>query len=315
VASNTTIDPNYPNPYSTQWMIGVERELGFGLALSVSYVGNHVSNMVLNERENLPDRLTGIAPDPTFSGFVLDTPVDESTYHSLQISLNKRFSHGLLFGVNYTHASDISLGGASVVGGGAPQDNNNIQADRGPTPLDVRNNFNASFAYTLPFEQWTGLNGRGSRLLLGGWQLSGILSANDGLPFNITNGSSSYPADRPDIVAGANQIFGNYTSTLQYLNAAAFATIPIVKASGAQARPGDLGRNAIFGLGMWNLDASLAKRFAVTERVHLQLRGDFFNAFNHTNLSGLVTDISKGSFGQLTSATARTLQIGARLEF
>ena len=57
----------------------------------------------------------------------------------------------------------------------------------------------------------------------------------------------------------------------------------------------------------------MAKNFDLAERLKMQLRGDFFNAMNHTNLSGLVTDISKSSFGQLTSATSRSIQIGARL--
>lgn len=315
VASNPTINSYYPNPYSVQWMIGVERELGFGTALSVGYVGNRVLKMPLNLRENLPDRLTGLPPDPTFSSFTLDTPLDASTYHSLQVSFNKRFSHGLLFGINYTRATNTSFGDASVVGGGAPQDSNNIRADLGPTPYDIRNNLSANFVYQIPLQSWARLSGRGARLLLGGWQISGIFSANDGLPFNIGNGNSSYPSDRPDIVPGIGPIYGNYTSTLQFLDPAAFAAPAIVTASGAQERPGDLGRNAYFGPGMWNWDASLAKAFTITERVHLQLRGDFFNVFNHTNLSGLVTNISSGSFGQLTSATARTVQIGARLEF
>ena len=103
--------------------------------------------------------------------------------------------------------------------------------------------------------------------------------------------------------------------TLRYLNSAAFIAVPIITASGAEARPGNLGRYALRAPGQWNLDFSLAKNFAITERVRFQLRGDAFNSFNHTNLSGLVGDISKSNFGFLTSATARSLQLGAKVVF
>ena len=109
--------------------------------------------------------------------------------------------------------------------------------------------------------------------------------------------------------------FDNYRSTLRYLNRAAFAAPPIVQVSGEQSRPGTLGRNALYGPGMWNLDASLRKSFAVTERVSLRFKADFLNAFNHTNLGGLVSNVANASFGQLTSASARTMQIGARIQF
>ena len=78
---------------------------------------------------------------------------------------------------------------------------------------------------------------------------------------------------------------------------------------------GLLGRFAFRSPGAWTVDASLAKNFDLAERLKMQLRGDFFNTMNHTNLSGLVTDISKSSFGQLTSAGSRSMQIGARLVF
>jgi hypothetical protein len=116
-------------------------------------------------------------------------------------------------------------------------------------------------------------------------------------------------------VQGVTAINNNYRSTLQYLNPAAFARIPIIAASGAQARPGNLKR-AFFTLpGVWNVNASLVKSIDITERVRFRLRADFLNAFNHTNLGGLTTNISSGSFGRFTVATPRTIQLGARVSF
>ena len=91
--------------------------------------------------------------------------------------------------------------------------------------------------------------------------------------------------------------------------------VPIVTASGEQVRPGNLGRNVLRAPGMWNLDLSVAKDLAITERIKLQLRGDAFNSLNHTNLGGLVTNITSSSFGYFTSATARSLQVGAKILF
>lgn len=114
---------------------------------------------------------------------------------------------------------------------------------------------------------------------------------------------------------GADAYFSNYTSTLQYANPSAFAQVPIAKASGAQITPGNLSRDFLRQPGSWNVDFSAAKNVALTERLHFQLRADFFNGFNHTNLGGLVSGINKSSFGRLISATARTIQLGARLTF
>ncbi len=315
IASNTTIDPNYPNPQSIQWMLAIERELGRGMALSVSYVGNRGLNMITNETINLPNRLTGVAPDPTFAVFVLNRPLDASHYNSLQTSLTKRFAKGFMFGTHFTWASNMSYGAADVVGGAKPQDNNNIRAELGPTPISIRKAFNANFLYELPFSAWIHHDVHAMRPLLGGWQVAGIFTGNDGLPFNITNGNSSYPADRPDVIAGINPLLSDYSSTLRYINPAAFLSIPNVAASGAQARPGNLGRNGLYGPGLWNWDASLSKNFVFVERYRLRMRMDAFNAFNHTSLGGLTTNIASSSFGRLTSATSRDVHISARFDF
>jgi hypothetical protein len=315
IAASTVIDPHYPNPASAQWMLGIEREMGFGAVLSVNYVGNRGLNLVMNESINQPNRLTGIAPDPTFVVFVLDTPVDRSTYNALQVSLTKRFANNFMAALHYTHASTMSYGNADVIGGIYPQDNNNLKAEHGPSPIAIRDSFNASFAFEPPFQKWAKLNGRAARMLFGGWQISGIFTANNGLPFQITNGNSALPSSRPDVNAGINPLFDNSRSTLQYINPAAFTTIPIVPASGSQSRPGNLGRHALWGPGAVTWNAAFSKTFAVKERVRVRVRGDMFNAFNHTNLGGLTTNIASGTFGRFTSATPRDVQLGLRIEF
>jgi hypothetical protein len=317
IAAFSPVATNNPDPYSMQWMLGVERELPFGLLLSVNYVGNRGLKMVMNWNGNLPDRITGLAADPKYARFQLSVPVDSSTYESLQTSLSKRFSHGLMFNINYTYSSNraLCLGDATNWGTCSPQDPTNFRADIGPTQFNTPHNFNQSAVYELPFGGLAGARGGAAKALLGGWQLSEILTVTSGLPLNVTDSSSTYAASRPDLVQSVTAINDNYRSTLQYLNPAAFARIPIVAASGAQARPGNLKRSFFTLPGVWNVNASLVKSVNITERVRFRLRADFLNAFNHTNLAGLNTNISSAAFGRFTAATARTIQLGARISF
>jgi hypothetical protein len=314
--TNSTFDTNYPNPYSEQWLLDVQHMLPWRTALDVAYVGNRGLHENIVEDANLPSRATGIAPDPTVSEFSYYYAGDASNYNGLQVELTKRFEGGLSLGANYTYSKALALEQAGLLLETPPQDNGNIRADYGRTPFDVRNNFVAHGLWDLPVSRWTHTSGRLVTELIDGWQVSGVFSANDGFPLNLTNGNSSYPSDRPDPVAGVSPYIGGYNlGHLQYLNKAAFVNPAIVPASGAQARGGLLARDFANQPGYMDLDASLAKTVHFSERIKLQLRMDAFNALNHTNLSGLQTNTSSGSFGQLTSATARTLQIGGRLIF
>jgi hypothetical protein len=151
-----------------------------------------------------------------------------------------------------------------------------------------------------------------------GWKVSGIFIGATGLPQNLRNTGSSYPADRPDVnpevtryLTGAEVFPGAH----QYLNKLAFKAVPISSASGAQIRGGNLGREAIRLPGTENVDASLTKVFSFSDTVQFQLRGEAFNALNHTNLSGLSTSIASSTFGRLTEATARTMQVSGRITF
>jgi hypothetical protein len=171
----------------------------------------------------------------------------------------------------------------------------------------------SDFLYELPFLRLSGSTGRAARLALGGWQFSGVLNARTGLPFNISQ-PSSIPGSRPDYIGGA-AVNENYRDTLQYLNPSAFARVPVIAASGATARPGSLGRNALRNPGAWTLDLALAKALNFSERWRFQFRAEMFNSLNHTNLGGLSSNITAANFGRLTSASSRAVQLNARLSF
>lgn len=320
--ANTAINPNFPNPYSLQMMLGVERQLPWAMVADVSYVGNIGRNFNLLYMENLPDRTTGIAPNPLFGSFRLYTADERTSYNSLQASLQKRMSKtGLMLGVNYTHASNISLESGNLGLENPPQDNNNVEADRGPAPYAIRNQISGNFVYDLPIVRWINTSNGVVRQALAGWEAAGKIIANDGSPSNITNGKSSYPSDRPNRGTGPFTM-SNYRGTSQYgtgvvpyLNPAAFVAVPLVAASGAQTVPGNLGRDAVWGTAAFDFDFTLRKTFIIAGRVNFLVHGDFLNALNTPNFGGLVVDTSKSNFGRLTSATNRQIQIGARISF
>jgi hypothetical protein len=169
----------------------------------------------------------------------------------------------------------------------------------------------ADWVYQLP-----GLAGQSGlvRHLAGGWQISGILTAQTGLGFNVTQ-SSTTSNQRADYIGG-QVVLPDYHKTLQYLNPAAFQRIPVASASGAPIRPGNAGPGEWRAPGLWNLNFSLAKNFTLHERVKLQIRTDMFNSLNHTNLSGLRTSVNDPLFGQLLSTLgARVMQFNSRLTF
>jgi outer membrane receptor protein involved in Fe transport len=314
--ADSAIKANYPNPYSLQYTLGIEQALPWQSALDIAYIGNRGLKENITEVQDLPDRVTGIAPFPQFSQFNYYFAGDMSNYNALQVQLNKRLQRGIMFGASYTWSRNMAFENAGLEMELPPQDNNNIKADYGPTHNDMPNNFALSGAWTLPLTQWTGLHGGVADSFLGGWQISGTVELRAANPVNLVNGNSSYPSDRPDAVPGVDPYIKKYNRfQLQYLNPAAFAMVPISNASGAQIRGGDLGKNAIYPPGTKDLDASVSKSFKITGRTQFQLRLNAFDAFNHENLYNLNTNPSSDSFGELQSATSRTVQLGGKIVF
>jgi hypothetical protein len=211
------------------------------------------------------------------------------------------------------------VGSGDLLLQGAPQDIYNRLADWGPAVNDVNLRSVTTAMYELPITKWTGKTGRMSNLVLGGWSVSGVFAAQTGLPANVSNNLSANNTDRPNACGCAS--VPTYMSNFQtpglhqYLNPAAFIAIPLGKASGEQLTPGNLSFDAVRSPGSVNVDFTLSKAFALTERFRLRVRADTFNTLNHTNLYGLVTTTGSGNFGQLTQANSRTMQLTARLNF
>ena len=176
----------------------------------------------------------------------------------------------------------------------------------------MTHSFSADAIYETP-----GFSGMGNSLIrqtVGAWQMSGIFSAGSGQPIYLSEPASNR-GQRPDYVGGP-PILSNYRTTLQYLNPAAFARVPLSPTGGAAIRPGNATPGEWRLPGQWNLNFSLGKNFAIRESKKLQIRMDMLNALNHTNLTGLRTNITDPFFGRLLSTGgARIIQLNARLTF
>jgi hypothetical protein len=313
--SGTVINPNFPNPYSLQWTLSVQRSLARNTVLESSYVGTRGLKLNMVRDVNQLDRITGLRPVANFGTYRYYDTSDASFYHSWQNSLRKRLSSGLVFTANYTYAQNLSYGDGDLsLPGSRPQDNFNLRLDRGPTGADIRHRFISDFLYELPLLKLAAdRTGRGLRLLLGGWQVAGIVNTRTGSPFTVVQ-SSAIPGSRPDYTGG-EAVLGNYRQTLQFLNRSAFALVPTISGN-IPTRLGNLGRNALRGPGAVNVDLALSKSLRFSERHTLQLRADAFNAFNHTNLGGISANLFNNPlFGRLTAAGARTVQLNARFVF
>lgn len=311
-ASYQVINPGITAPYSLDTYLGYQRALPSSMVLESGFVFNHGMKFVMQRNYNLPDRVTGVLPNPKVSSSVYIDNSDNSHYLSWQSSLRKRFSHGLSGNIAYTWGKVISYGTGDILSNPSDVQNFfNIRAARGPATGDRTHSFVGDFVYELPKAK--GLSNAFARQVLGGWQISSIFSTGTGIPLSITESSALDPS-RPD-ATGLPPVNTNYRQTLQYLNLAAFLSVPVSKASGGPSRPGTLGRAAVRGPGYVNLDFSFGKYFSITEKLRFQLRADMFNALNHTNFGNVVVDITKSNFGQLTSAGARQIQLNGRLTF
>jgi hypothetical protein len=234
-----------------------------------------------------------------------------SSYHALQLWLNRRFSDRIAFQASYTwgHAiSDVALTSFT----NTTSDPFNYAADKGDADLDRRHTFVGNVVYALPsFRNW----GKAAHYILGDWQLNGIASYFGATPLelvtNVNNlGVASAVGQRP-----------NYTGAPLYLDTAdsRFHLNPAAFAVPAPGQPGSLGKGAVRGNPITTIDFSVAKNWRIQERYGIQFRTEFFNVFNHTNFNGFAANplqTTASNFGIVTSALApREIQLGIKFTF
>jgi hypothetical protein len=312
------VDPGFRTGYSQLYNLTLQREILPNTSLEIGYVGSQGRKLPYAVGNiNLNNNIT-----PLLGHIQAQYAVGNSTYSSLQVKLNKRYSDHLSFLLSYTYGRSIDNGPAPFDLGrnhDSPQNPFNLAAERAISDNDITHNFTGSVIYELPFgrkQKFLANASAWENSILGGWQLNGITEARSGLPYNIVlNGNNqNYPGLRPDLVGDPKLSNPTYGRTGQYFNPNAFAA-PTCSIPNC---PGDLGRNAYFGPNFFNIDASIFKNIQIREQTSLQIRIEAYNVLNHPSFGNPNADFTdKQTFGRVTgtSSGAREMQFALKLNF
>ena len=338
----TANDIHWKEPYTMQWNLSIDRDLGFNTGLRVSYIGQGTRDLVFAPDLNQSYYSTQFyASQPLSSrpypnwGVVNDRAVGANmNYNSLQVEVNHRFQHGLTFNSTFTYARNLadnqgpnpqgSFAGENA--GARSMDLYDLKAEYGPVWGTRKFRSLTTAVYELPFGRGRHFMSNANRFadaILGGWRLSNIFLLQSGafetpyFPSGDPSGTGSAFESRPqhpDRVANGSV---SNPSASEWFNPSAFVCPATPGWSVGQActigdnpstdlapigRFGNAGVGIVNGPGTVNLSTALGKSFLITERVRLKIEGSFTNIFNHVNLADPVNDITNPSFGQITAA-------------
>jgi len=338
----------HTTPYMMQYNLNIQREIMQGTVASVGYVGSRGVNLITgNENNPVPHTVdasgvyhfaqTSIGSgrsNPALGTFPLGPNGTNSSYNSLQASLNRRLTHNVQAQMSYTFSKCISTGDAYLgsLAGNAPNINSNpynFSFDRSLCAYNVSQALRVNSLVSLPF--------RGNRLVEG-WQITGILAANTGLPFNVTDGVDqsnqitgvprpNYSPNNPALTSGG--ITYPACNNQPILSGAAMYFNPNCFTQEAFGTLGNFAREGLVGPGLVNVDIGILKDTKIRENWNLQFRAELFNVLNHTNLSfpagalftgtpSPTTTLGRASTGgQITTyaAPSREIQLGLKLVF
>jgi hypothetical protein len=340
------VQPDLKTPTVESWSLKVEQELSANTSLGVSYIGSHGYHELLSADANLPSpTICPAAPCPAgYPSGAYYYPAGAalannavwntthwlsqgiSSYHGLEVDVNRRFGHGLQFRGVYTFSKSLDDGdnmNTSVATNSPAFVANPLQpkSDYGRASFDVQHAGVIQATYDLPFGRSNAAKTHAwLERIIGDWQLSGIQTVQSGLPFtpqlsyNPSNDGDTRNPVRPSwnpnftgpvILGGPNQ----------YFNPKAFI----------QPLPGtygNVGRNILQAPGLTETDLSLTKMFSFTERLKLQFRTEVFNLFNHTNLNAPNPVVYAAATGgpsptagviTATATASRQIQFGLKL--
>ena len=350
--SFSAVNQNLDNPRNQQWNVGLEYQAMKQLTLKASYIGTKNDHLQVTMPLNFTNAAlrpaaptsaadqaarhaqfvnffraeTGSATgapndriDPRFNTVTQVQSIGTSSYNALELEGIGKFGNWLTFNANYTYGHSID--DVSDVLGVLVNDTSTIanpnlplSANRGNSQFDLRQRFVLNYVYQIPFAHH--MSNGFARRVLDGWNLSGIFSAQSGLPVTLLAGTIAGISDPLLLGGGTAWVNGDATQ----LHPSAFASG--ITGLGGLSQPlletqGTSGRNHLRLAGLTDWDAAITKAFAVTEGTNLQLRWEVFNLLNHPNLSGFTNIFTAGNFGQYTSTATnmRQMQVSARFQF
>lgn len=315
-------DSEVPNSYVYTYSLEMQYELPFKLVGTLGYQGSAAHKLIRIVNQNL------IFPsNPRFNPVFFIQPDVNSNYNALNARLERRLSQGFQVDANYRFSKSIDTLSYEGPGGGTNQTNpGDLASERGPSDFDVKHYFNLSGLYELPFYR-----NRHDALgkLLGGFQLTGILTANSGFPFT--------PKIFESIRQPSGEFFGPIRPTGYFGGALSDTSNEAFLRPGGNfpgggalyfpltAGPPGIGRNSFRGPRYFSVDMSIVKKTGLPgflgEDANLELRANFFNIFNQLNLQPIRffddgSIITSPNFGRSTRGLAgRVAEFQARFRF
>jgi hypothetical protein len=263
--------------------------------------------------------LDQLRPFKGFRSIAMVQPRYNSNYHSLQVSAQQRFTGNSQINLAYTLSKNLTDSPNDRTT--SPQNTYDIRSEYQRATLDRLHVFNLNYIYELPwFSSQKDFVGK----VLGGWQASGIITMYSGVPFTAVTSNldlaglgliNANPAARPNLLCDPNE---GAPHGVTWVTNACFQPNPSNTATGLPNVPGNAQRGIINGPPTHRMDFTMSKnlRFGEEGRYVVQIRGEVFNVFNHTNFRTIGTNITATNFGQVTVVRdPRTMQFGLKLSF
>ena len=304
-----------------EWNLNLEYQLPGNLLITPAYVGTkgtHLQSLV--DRNQIPTPQAtfdqSLRPYPQFGSFTSIVNRGNSTYHAFQLKAEKRTGHGLYFLSSFTFSKSINDQPEICCNAPWPQNSYNLAAEKGLSDFDNRERWVTSLDYALPAGKGQNFLNHGGPmdLAFGGWHLGGIITFRSGFPFSPETGNGDPTNTGSQGLLRTDRIGSGHVahpSPSLWFNINDFP-VPV-------GHFGDAGKNILEGPGEKSVDLSARKIFSISERIRLEFRAEFFNAFNHAVFSQpdpFVTD-GAGTAAVITSTVIpqRQIQFALKLQF
>jgi hypothetical protein len=330
--------PTFKVPSYQDYNISVQHEVMPNTVVELAYVGTKGTHLLGDIDYNQPTvaarvanpgvGINAIAPFIGYGGITARDPVFTSNYNSLQVSLNRRLSHGLQVGLAYTWSKLLTTN--PIDRGLAANDTYDLKQSYGLSSTNTPQMLSINYVYQEPFfkEQ------RGLGWVLGGWELSGIVTIQSGQSQTINQSNDPWSLVTTTSSTQACTISSTTTSCPLYPGGLGIGS-PRANQSGSSSGPktvkeffntaafsdavgqfGTAAPGSVLGPGFQRWDTSLFKNIKFGERASLQLRLETFNTFNHGSPNSVDTNVDDGAFGQVNGYhIPRNVQIGGKITF
>lgn len=306
ISNTDTVPQNFRRGYIYSYNLTVERQFA-GFVLNAGYVGAREVRPLTFIDTNYapvggggnPSRVTNVRLGGNWPAEMELVPSFNNLYNSLQTKLTRNFGQAATIGVVYTWSRAIDYTENEENYALEWPDPNYLRRNRAAAAFDRSNNFESYWVYALPFghgQRWaqTGVVSQ----IVGGWKLSGILSAMSGMPFQITNGNgnlnSPSETEVPNLVSPVQVFPGRPTG---YFSTSSFSP-PVAN------QLGNVGRNTLRGPGYFDLDSTLMRDIRINERFTFEIQGIAIGLTNTPHFNNPTADENNSAFGTITSTLA-----------